>query len=642
MYLNEVGHFALILSFCFSCFLVYAGFKKLPKVVICRSSVMIAVLATISLAILLIAFIQADFSLKVVYDGSHTNKPLLYRISSLWSGHEGSLMLWLWMLLVSTAIMAYSVNDDTKDAFALFSGGLSAILLLFVVVFSSPWTRIAVTVLDGSGLNPLLQDPFLAIHPPLLYMGYTGLVAPFLLTLVTLWGRGQLPLPFYQIRIWTFYSFIFLTLGIGFGSFWAWKELGWGGFWFWDPVENSSLMPWLIATALMHSLLLVHRKSGLKIWSMFIAIEVFALSILGMFLVRSGILTSVHAFASDPSRGLAILSILLVICCLGFTLLAMFGNYVKTAWEKKSVEENNEEEAPFELFSREGYLILNNWVLTSIAMIVLLGTLWPVFDPKVSAGAPFFNLVLSPFAAILLLLAAFAPLTPWNKGAPAKISLIAVVIALVAAIAAVLLVRDDVLSTAKLVASFIGVFCSSLVIVGSLLIKGPQYGKLDGLLHRMGIRAAHLGFGLCALAILGSGLWTEEITTLYRLGESKDLGSYSIRLDDVTFQKNANYQSSIGHFSVLKNGQEKSKIQSERRFYLVERQDTTEAGIRPGVFGTVYIALGQSVGEDQLSARLRYMPLIDWLWLGSIIMTMGVVLCFWAQILTFKGKRKKQ
>ncbi len=641
MYLNEIGHFSLILSFCFSAILLCAGIAKLPMRIIYRSSIIIAVLSSISLAILVMAFIQADFSLKVVYTSSHTNKPLLYRISSLWSGHEGSLMLWLWMLLVSLAVCARKITDDTKDAFAITTGGLSAVLLLFVLLFSSPWVRISETVLDGQGLNPLLQDPFLAIHPPLLYMGYTGLTVPFILTLSTLMNKGRTPFPFYNMRAWTLYSWIFLTLGIGFGSYWAWIELGWGGFWFWDPVENSSLMPWLATTALMHSLLLVHRKSGLKIWSLFLSIVAFALSILGMFLVRSGILTSVHAFASDPSRGLAILLILLGISGIGFTLLALFGNQIQTGWEKKQQQDDDGSDGSyFEIQSKEGYLIINNWILISIALVVLLGTLWPVLDPKISAGAPFFNLVLSPFAGILLVLAAFAPLTPWNKGKPSKFSALAAMIAMIAAIIMTFIMKDHLLDTAKLVASFIGVFCSVLVIAASLMIKGPRYGKLDGRLHRFGIRMAHLGFGLCALAIVGAGLWTKEQTVLYTLGQSHLIGAYEIRLDDVKLVRNDNYQSSIGQFSVLKDGQLQTIINSERRFYLVERQDTTEAGIRPGIFGTIYIALGQSIGDDQLSARLRHMPLMDWLWIGSILMVLGVSLCLIAQMITLYGKRK--
>ncbi len=639
MYFNEIGHFALILSFCFSIILLCAGIAKLPSRIIYRSSVIIAILSSISLAILITAFIQADFSLKIVYTSSHTNKPLLYRISSLWSGHEGSLMLWLWMLLASLAIAARTITDETKDAFAITTGGLSTILLLFVLVFSSPWVRISETVLDGQGLNPLLQDPFLAIHPPLLYMGYTGLVVPFILTLVTLMNKGRMAFPFYSMRAWTLYSWIFLTLGIGFGSYWAWIELGWGGFWFWDPVENSSLMPWLATTALMHSLLLVQRKGGLKVWSLFLSIVAFALSILGMFLVRSGILTSVHAFAADPSRGLAILLILLAISGIGFTLLALFGSQIQTSWEKKQKQEDGN--THFEIQSKEGYLVINNWILISIALVVLLGTLWPVLDPKISAGAPFFNLVLSPFAGILLVLAAFAPLVPWNKGNPSKISILAVGIALIAAALMSFIMSNQVLSVAKLIGSFIGIFCSVLVIVASLMIKGPQYGTLDGKLHRLGIRVAHLGLGLCALAVVGSGFWTKEQTVLYTLGQSHTLGAYEIRLDDVKMERNNNYQSSTAHFAILKNEKMQTIVSSERRFYLVERQDSTEAGIRPGIFGTIYIALGQSVGDNQLSARLRYMPLIDWLWIGSILMVIGVSLCLFAQIMTLYGNRKQ-
>lgn len=596
---------------------------------------------TLSLLLLLWGMVRVDYSLKVVYDTSHINKPLIYRISALWSGHEGSLMLWAWMLVCSITLGLFRINDKLKPAYAIVTGLLILSVLGFVLFFSSPWERIDIDalakvgrIIEGRGLNPLLQDPFLAIHPPLLYIGYTALVVPFGAVVATLLNKGEVIFPYKMVRNWTIYGWMFLTLGIGFGAFWAWRELGWGGYWFWDPVENSSLMPWLATTALMHSMLLVGKSGHLKLWSMFLAVTTFALSILGMFLVRSGIIQSVHSFISDSARGLYILILLLGIAGSGYYLLAAYGEKIITKFEKDA--KKSETSANLEIVSREGFLVINNWLLITIALIVLLGTLYPIIDPKISAGAPFFNLVLAPFTFVLMVLACFAPLITWGKQQSIdKRLFIPAAIAAIAAILVLIFAKED-----KLL-GVIGIFVAVLVMVSAFILKGPQYGGMGAILHRNGIRIAHLGFGFCAIAIVASGLWTINKNAIYHVGQSHELGGYSVELKELKHDENANYVADQGRFVISKNGKIISESVSEKRFYKVERNETREAGIRPIRESAIYIALGTAFDDGSVQASIKFMPFINLLWAGTLLMFIGAGFCLIGPMIPYQKKRKK-
>ncbi|MFV0431365.1 MAG: heme lyase CcmF/NrfE family subunit [Alphaproteobacteria bacterium] len=620
---------------------VFVAFFKFSPSFVKAISGIAALTMSLSLLLLLWGMIRVDYSLKVVYDTSHINKPLLYRISALWSGHEGSLMLWAWMLVASIAAGLYQIEEKLRPAYAIVTGFLVVAVIGFVLFFSSPWERIDIAYLEqtgrfieGRGLNPMLQDPFLAIHPPLLYIGYTALVVPFGTVVATLLNKGEILFPYKMVRSWTIYGWIFLTLGIGFGAFWAWRELGWGGYWFWDPVENSSLMPWLATTALMHSLLLVGKSGHLKLWSMFLAVTTFALSILGMFLVRSGIIQSVHSFMSDSARGLYILGLLLAIAGSGFYLLAAHGEKIITKFEKDNPK-NNEDDANLEIVSKEGFLVINNWLLITIALIVLLGTIYPILDPKISAGAPFFNLVLSPFTFVLMALACFAPLIGWGKQTQFdKRLIIPPILALIGAALVFVFTKENQFL------GMLGVFVSVLVITSAFILKGPQYQGTGAILHRNGIRVAHLGFGLCAIAVVASGFWTVEKNAIFKVGQSHDLSGYSITLTKLNHDENANYTADQGYFTINKNGKLVSKSVSEHRFYKVERNDTREAGIRPIRESAIYIALGTRFEDGSVQANIKFIPFINLLWAGTVLMALGAFFCLIGPMIPYKKKGK--
>ncbi len=615
---------------------VFVAFSGTPPRFLDRIAWLCVILSSFAVAVLVIAAVKVDLSMKVVFDTSHISKSIFYRITSLWAGHEGSLMLWAWFLILSYAIGCWKIDDKLKPAYAIACGLLLFAILGFLIFFSSPWTRLDVASLvargmlvEGRGGNPLLQDPYQAIHPPLLYLGYTFLIIPFGATLAVLMNKGRIAFPIKIIRNGTLVSWIFLTLGIGFGSYWAWRELGWGGVWAWDPVENSSLMPWIATTALMHSLLLTGKSGQLKLWSMFLAITAFALSILGMFLVRSGIIDSVHSFAQDAARGVYILILLLLISASGYFLLVTNGEAVKTNFDEKHKADN------VEFVSREGFLIINNWLLITCALIVLLGTLYPLLNSKVSAGAPYFNFILSFFMVPLLLLAALAPLLSWGKQKSwNKILLLPPFLAVIATII-VLILFDK-----HLIANGVGTFISVLVMVSALILRGPQYGGAGAMLHRNGIRLAHLGLGICAISILFSGLDTTEKNLIFHTNQTHSIADFDVTLKNIKQQDTPSYVATRGIFEISKEGKTITQNISERRYYKVEKMETREVAIRPNGLHSVYIALGQSFENGGTQVSLKYIPFINALWAGSLIMVLGACFCFIGPLI--KTKKKKE
>ncbi len=624
MYINELGHLSLALVMGLSLLQVFVAFSgSTPKFLnsIALTSVL---LSTFSIIVLIIAMAQVDLSMKIVHDTSHISKSLFYRISSLWAGHEGSLMLWTWFLILCNAIGCWRINNDLKPSYAIAGGLIVFAVLGFVLFFSSPWLRIDVhflirngNIIEGQGGNPLLQDPYLAIHPPLLYLGYTFLIIPFAATMAVLMNKGRSTFPLAIIRNGTLIAWIFLTLGIGFGSYWAWRELGWGGVWAWDPVENSSLMPWIVTTALMHSLLLTGRSGQLKLWSMFLAITAFALSILGMFLVRSGIIDSVHSFAQDAARGIYILILLLLITASGYFLLITNGEAVKTRYDTQK------KETSVEFISREGFLIINNWLLITSALIVLLGTLYPLLNSRVSAGAPYFNFILSFFMVPLLLLAAAAPLLTWGKQKNWDKKLY--IPPLMATILTLLIL---IIFEKHRLANMIGTFTGSLVIVSALILKGPQYGGAGAMLHRNGIRLAHFGLGLCAVSIVFSGMNTVEKNLIFQPFQTYEIAGFNVKLKEIEDHDMPSYISTRGVFEISRKGQKITQNISERRFYKVEKMETREVAIRPNGLHSIYIALGKNFENGGTQVSLRYIPFINMLWAGSLIMVLGAFFCF--------------
>ncbi len=637
MYLNELGHLSLALVMGLSLLQVFAGFSGASSAFINRTALAATLLSTFSMVVLVIAMANVDLSMKIVHDTSHISKPLFYRISSLWAGHEGSLMLWAWCLILCNAIGCFKINEELKASYTIAGGLLIFAVLGFVIFFSSPWLRIDVAslaargiIVEGQGGNPLLQDPYLAIHPPLLYLGYTFLIIPFGATIAVLMNKGRSPFPLTIIRNGTIIAWIFLTLGIGFGSYWAWRELGWGGVWAWDPVENSSLMPWIATTALMHSLLLTGKSGQLKLWSMFLAITAFALSILGMFLVRSGIIDSVHSFAQDAARGVYILILLLFITASGYFLLITHGEAVKTKYDSQKKNETAE------LVSREGFLIINNWLLITCALIVLLGTLYPLLNSRVSAGAPYFNFILSFFMVPLLILAAAAPLLSWGK--QEKIDKKLYIPPIIATLLTILVL---IIFEKHRIANMIGTFTGSLVIVSALILKGPQYGGIGAMLHRNGIRLAHFGLGLCAVSIVFSGMNTVEKNLVFHPFQTHEIADFEVKLKNIQQYDEPSYIATRAVFEITQKGKKITQNTSERRFYKVEKMETREVAIRPDGMHSVYIALGQSFENGGTQVSLKYIPFINMLWGGSLIMVLGACFCFIGPLLPQRENKKE-
>ncbi|TNE42549.1 MAG: heme lyase CcmF/NrfE family subunit [Alphaproteobacteria bacterium] len=578
---------------------------------------------------LMYAFVVSDFSLLVVWENSHTDKPLLYKISGVWGNHEGSMLLWVFILSIfGAAIATFGRNlpSDLRARVLAVQGMLGLAFLLFIEFTSNPFLRVRFPAPNGNGLNPLLQDPGLAFHPPFLYLGYVGFSVAFSFAIAALIG-GRVDAAWARwVRPWTLAAWVALTIGIALGSYWAYYELGWGGWWFWDPVENASFMPWLVGTALLHSAIVVERRGTLKAWTILLAILAFSLSLLGTFLVRSGVLTSVHAFAVDPARGVFILSILLV---------AIGGSFALFAWRGPVLKGGG----LFAPISREGGLLLNNLFLTVAAGVVLIGTIYPLlgeaFGFKVSVGAPFFNMTFGPLMVPLLLLVPVGPLLAWKRG-----DLIAAMQRLYAAAGAALLalILTAALTTDGPILSLFGMALAAWLIVGALsewtdrirlfrVPVGTSLARARGLPRSAwGMTLAHFGLGLTIMGIVGVSAWRTEDISVVQMGESRDVAGFSITLDSVRNIQGPNYDGHRGVFLVSKGGKDLGTLSSERRVYRVSSMPTTEVGLRATLRGDLYVVLGDPQGEPKGSAwvvRSYYNPLVGWIWLGALVMGFG-------------------
>ena len=631
----EIGHFALILGF------VLAGLQMtVPLYGAAKGDIGLMELARttalaqfgltlLAFAALINAFVVSDFSVLNVVQNSHSAKPLLYKISGAWGNHEGSLLLWVLILALFGAMVATfgrnlppSLRARTLAVQAMIAFGFFA----FMLFTSNPFERVPNPPADGLGLNPLLQDPGLAFHPPFLYFGYVGLSIAFSFAVAALiegkvdaaWARW--------VRPWTLAAWCGLTVGIALGSWWAYYELGWGGFWFWDPVENASFMPWLAATALLHSAIVVEKRDALKSWTILLAIIAFSLSLLGTFLVRSGVLTSVHAFATDPERGVFILGLLIVAIGGSLTLYAIRAPNLQAG-------------GLFQPISREGGLLLNNLFLSAAAATVLLGTLYPLFldvldAGKVSVGPPYFNATFGPLIAPVLLVMAVGPLLSWKRGDLGE-ALRRIWLAAAAAVGviALALIYSDVPG----VLPAIGVGIATWIIVGALveLADRVRLGRvpLGETWRRMrrtprsafGMTIAHLGVGLVVAGVVGATAYKTEAIQNMRPGDSVDVAGYAFTLDRVERVRGPNYDAERAVFRLSRDGRELGSVNAERRNYPVERQQTTEAGILTLWTADLYAVIGEGSPADGWTTRLYHNPLVPWIWLGSIVMALGGV-----------------
>ncbi len=627
----ELGHLTLILALLVAALqtvipLLGAHRRRQSWMAMAEPAAMAqAVLLTFSFCALMYAFVTSDFSVRLVVQNSHTLKPMLYKISGVWGNHEGSMLLWCLIVALFGALVALfgaGLPQSLRARVLAVQGAVGVAFLGFLIFTSNPFIRLAAPPMNGQDLNPMLQDPGLAFHPPFLYLGYVGLSTSFSFAVAALiegrvdaaWGRW--------VRPWTLLAWVMLTIGIALGSWWAYYELGWGGFWFWDPVENASFMPWLISAALLHSAIVVEKREALKSWTILLAILAFGFSLIGAFIVRSGVLTSVHAFANDPERGVYLLAITAVFMGGALTL------YAARAGEMQA-------KGVFAVVSRESALVLNNVLLAVAAFVVFIGTIWPLlaemlWDRKLSVGPPFFDAAFTPFMILIAAILPIGAILPWKRARLGRqLRSLWGALALAFALAAL----AWTIQTEKTVLAPVGVFLGSWLIVGAgvdLWVRvgrggvAAKFGRLMRLPRAdWGRVIAHAGLGITFVGIACMTAWqTEDIRTMH-MGESFALGSYDVTLVDVQKSRGPNYFTTMAEVAVSSNGNEVARLFPEARVYPVAGMPTTEAAIDNGVFRDIYLVIGDQQTDGSWVVRSYLKPFANWIWAGAIIMSIG-------------------
>ncbi len=629
--ITELGHFALILAFLVAIVqtvvpLVGAAKRWTGWMVFAEPAAIAQFLLTaFSFGALVWAFIVSDFSLRIVVENSHSAKPMLYKISGTWGNHEGSMLLWVLIVTIFGAMAAFfggGLPPTLKARVLSVQSAIGVAFFAFILFTSNPFDRLPIPPFDGRDLNPLLQDPGLAFHPPFLYLGYVGLSMAFSFAVAALiegrvdaaWGRW--------VRPWTLAAWIFLTIGIALGSWWAYYELGWGGFWFWDPVENASFMPWLLAAALLHSAIVVEKREALKSWTILLAIIAFGFSLIGTFIVRSGLLTSVHAFANDPERGVFILFILVIFIGGALTLFAARAQ----AMEAKGV---------FGMVSRESALVLNNVLLAVSCFVVFFGTLWPMvaemaFERKLSVGAPFFNAAFTPFMIVLGIVLPVGAMLPWKRGRLGRAAW-SLRYAFVLAVALAILVW--VMQTGRSALGPVGLFLGAWITFGAIVDLWSRTGRKGSIarLFRLpgadwGKAVAHTGLGVTMFAIAGLTAWEVEDIRVARPGEPFEVGQFTLTLQDVRRVQGPNYFSTMAGVTVEMNGRQITTLHPEKRDYPVARMPTTEAAIDYRILRDLYVVIGDQQADGGWVMRTYIKPLANWIWGGCILMSLGGLL----------------
>jgi cytochrome c-type biogenesis protein CcmF len=629
----ELGHFALIVALCIAAvqaivplagsFRGDAAWMSVARPAAQGQFVFVAM----AFGCLAWSFVNNDFSVLNVAANSNSSLPLPYRFAATWGSHEGSLLLWVLMLTVwmlAVTVFSRQLPQEMLARVLSVMAMISIGFLTFMLFTSDPFERLLPAAPDGRDLNPLLQDPGMVIHPPMLYMGYVGFSVAFAFAIAALIG-GRLDAAWARwSRPWTTMAWVFLTVGICLGSGWAYYELGWGGWWFWDPVENASFMPWLVGTALVHSLAVTEKRGGFKIWTVLLAIIAFSLSLLGTFLVRSGVITSVHAFATDPARGIFILAFLAVVVGAALTLFA---------WRAPKVGLGGE----FALISREAALLLNNVLLLVAAATVLLGTLYPLFldalgKEKLSVGVPYFDLVFGVLMTPAMFLMGIGPMARWKQASlPDLASRLkwALGVALVCAIA-IPLVKGRISVWIAL-----GLLLASWIIASGFLNLGERLRQLAATGGGIGQRLASLprGYGGMLVAHFGVGVFIVGVTMVRGYGTEKDVkmavgdtvaaAGYMFKLDGLEQVQGPNYQATRGIVRVTRDGRDVALLQPEKRFYTVQQMPMTEAAIDSGLTRDLYVSLGEPVAGGAWVVRVYHKPFVDWIWGGGFLMALG-------------------
>ncbi len=622
----EIGHFSLILALSLA---ICQG--VLPLVGAHRNDAAMMAVGRIAangqfffiacaFACLVWAFLQSDFSVAYVANNSQLSLPAVYKVSAVWAAHEGSLLLWV-LLLATWTIAVGHFSHDLPDAFAArvlgVLGLLSTGFLMFTLLTSNPFLRLSPAPLDGADLNPLLQDPGLAIHPPILYVGYVGFSVAFAFAIAAMIS-GDLDQKWAKwTRPWTLVAWLFLTVGIALGSWWAYYELGWGGWWFWDPVENASFMPWLVGTALIHSLAVTETRGLFKSWTLLLAITTFSLSLLGTFLVRSGILVSVHAFATDPARGAFILA---------FLAIVIIGALALYAWRAPSLDSD----AGFRPLSRETFLLLNNVLLVIAAALVFIGTLAPlVYDVagigKISVGPPLFEFAFLIPMLPLVFLVGLGMHTAWRMQASApwlnRLRIpAAIAVALGLAIPGLIYGRFGLLVCVGTIAALWIMASSLLQPLRSLRRTSGSAGMTRSVL---GMSVAHFGVGLFVLGVTLVSAFGIEMDRALRPGQSLEIGAYRLEMRELRDVEGPNFSAWEGVIDIRRNGEFIGEVRPQKRQYLVQQNWMTEAGILAGWNRDLFVALGDQLGNDVWSVRVQYKPMIRFIWFGAFVMALG-------------------
>ena len=632
----EAGHYALVLALALaliqSTVPIFGARLRDPALMNIARSTALAQLVFVlgSFAALVTLHVTSDFSVLNVYENSHSLKPMIYKITGVWGNHEGSMLLWVSILALFGGLVAAFGNNlplSLRAHVLAVQAWIASAFYLFILITSNPFLRIPNPPLEGRDLNPVLQDIGLAVHPPMLYLGYVGFSISFSFAVAAL-IEGRIDAAWARwVRPWTLLAWIFLTLGIAMGSYWAYYELGWGGWWFWDPVENASLMPWLAGTALLHSAVVMEKRNALKVWTILLSILTFSLSLLGTFLVRSGVLTSVHAFATDPERGVFIL---LILC------LFIGGSLSLYAWRASALKQGG----LFAPISREGALVLNNLFLTTACATVFVGTLYPLAlevltGDKISVGAPFFNLTFAPLFVPLLIAVPFGPLLAWKRGdllgAAQRLSA-AGIIALIAV--AVLWAWTRGGSALAPLAIGLAIF----VILGALvdLIEriglfrvpfGISVRRARGLPRASwGTVFAHAGVGVALIGIVCETTWNSEYIGSMKPNDVTHIAGYDMKLDGITQRQGPNYREVVVKFDVSRDGQQLNPMTPSKRSFTTRGSTTTESALQTHGLSQLYISLGDTAADGATTVRIYYKPMVLLIWFGPVLMAFGGML----------------
>lgn len=631
--LAELGQIALILALLISGLQGWMGLHGAHRndaramLFAERAAIAQAALCVFAFALLAQAFMSSDFSINLVHNNSHTTKPMIYKFSGTWGNHEGSMLLWIMIMALFGAAMVWfgkTLPQGLRARAVAIQGLTTTGFLAFLIFTSNPFARRWPVPEDGVGLNPLLQDPGLALHPPFLYLGYVGFSVAFSFAFAALiegrvdamWARW--------VRPWVLMAWSFLTIGIVLGSVWAYYELGWGGWWFWDPVENVSFMPWLAGTALLHSTLVAQARGSFIRWTLLLAITTFSLSLVGTFIVRSGVLTSVHAFAVDPDRGVFLL---------GLLIFATGGALALYAARSGKIAHG----ASFELESREAGLVLNNVLLVVATTTVFLGTFYPLIidamtGDKITVGPPYFERTFAPIMSVLIIAMAVAPLMKWRSDSWRRIQR-----PLVIMVAAAFVVALATAIWGKTVFGALGIGLAIWLIVGTMISYGrklrlggdkstssnltQRIAALPGATH--GFALAHIGLAVSTIGIVSMGVWSDEQVDRLTLGESISLSGYEFRLDDVSVAEGPNFFAETGTVTIERNGRRVGVLRPEQRVYPVERNSTTEGAMEISPLRILYAAKGEGNAEEGWVISVYYHPLVGWIWTGALMMALG-------------------